>query len=124
MTKFSPVHRFIVLALFVAMTVTASAQNVAPVAVDDTASTSEDISLNSTVTTNDSDVDGPAANYTLATNAANGALTLNPDGIYIRRLQIIMGLTPSPIHFVMVVYQISVIQLLCSLLSPPSMTHR
>lgn len=83
MTKFSPVHRFIVFALFMAMAMTASAQaNVAPVAGDDTVSTPEDVSLNSTVITNDSDVDGPSANYTLVANAVNGLLTFNPDGSY------------------------------------------
>ncbi len=59
--------------------------NDAPVALDDSGSTAEDVALNGTATlTNDSDVDGDNLTVTTTpvTPPTNGALTLNTDGTY------------------------------------------
>ncbi|HLP22221.1 MAG TPA: Ig-like domain-containing protein [Chitinophagales bacterium] len=57
-------------------------QNNAPVANNDNFATNEDETLNNTVSTNDTDADGPTANYTTATTTVNGALVLNTDGTF------------------------------------------
>jgi gliding motility-associated-like protein len=59
-----------------------SPDNDAPVANDDANTTNEDTPLTASVIANDSDVDGPAANYTLVSGAANGAVTIAPNGDY------------------------------------------
>ena len=58
--------------------------NVAPVAVDDSATTDEDTAVSGDVATNDTDVDGTLdlTSVVLVTDVANGALTLNADGSY------------------------------------------
>ncbi|MCW3125711.1 MAG: outer rane adhesin like protein [Bacteroidetes bacterium] len=82
MTKFSPAHRCILFALFMATALMASAQNVAPVAVNDTTITPENTPASGTTATNDSDIDGPAANYTQASNPLHGIVVVNADGTY------------------------------------------
>jgi gliding motility-associated-like protein len=55
-----------------------------PVAVNDFYTTPEDTPVSGNVNTNDSDVDGPVAVYTLVPGSgpANGTLTLNPNGSF------------------------------------------
>jgi gliding motility-associated-like protein len=62
-----------------------SAINSAPVAVNDSYSTSEDTPLNIVapgVLTNDTDVDNDALTSVLVSNPGNGAVTLNPNGSF------------------------------------------
>lgn len=61
------------------VTVTVAAVNDPPVAVADTATTAEDTPVTVNVLGNDSDVDGDPLTVTAA-NAANGSVTINPDG--------------------------------------------
>ena len=58
--------------------------NDAPIAVDDTETTAEDIPLNSNVTPNDSDIDGDnlIVNTTAVTPPANGTVVINSNGTY------------------------------------------
>lgn len=59
--------------------------NAAPVAVDDTYSTTQDTSLNISapgVLANDTDADGDPISAILVTGPANGTLDLNPDGSF------------------------------------------
>ena len=61
---------------------TVSAQNDAPVAVDDTASGNEDTAIAGNVLTNDTDADGDSLTATLVSGPAHGTLTLNADGSF------------------------------------------
>ena len=54
--------------------------NLAPDAVDDTVSMSEDVSTTVTVLANDTDPDGDILTVTAVTQGAHGVVTLNPDG--------------------------------------------
>lgn len=58
-----------------------AAVNDAPIAVADYNTTTEDVAVSGDVSTNDSDVDGPGANYTVA-SGAHGLLMLNSSGTY------------------------------------------
>jgi hypothetical protein len=62
--------------------ITINAINDAPIANDDTNTTSEDTPVSGTVATNDTDVDGPSINITEVTAPSNGTITLNTDGTY------------------------------------------
>src|SRR5204862_346641 len=65
------------------VSITISAANDAPVAVNDSYATAEDTALNVTapgVLANDSDVDGNTLSAMLVTNPTHGTLTLNGDG--------------------------------------------
>jgi len=53
-----------------------------PVAMDDAFIFEEEMEETGDVSTNDTDVDGPQANYTLLDSTANGELTFNPDGSF------------------------------------------
>jgi gliding motility-associated-like protein len=68
------------------VTITVDAINDAPVANDDndvnTFSTDEDIPLTGTVSGNDTDVDGPAEDYSLSAEPTNGSLIFNADGTF------------------------------------------
>ena len=67
------------------VTITINPVNDAPVAVDDTYSTDEDMVLSVVVPgvlTNDSDVDGDALTAVLVSDVANGTLTFNADGSF------------------------------------------
>jgi large repetitive protein len=65
------------------VTITVNPVNSAPVAVDDNFVTDEDTPLNASVAGNDSDADGPGANYALVSGPSNGILTLNPNGTFV-----------------------------------------
>jgi large repetitive protein len=56
--------------------------NDAPIANDDAFTIDEDTVLNASVATNDSDVDGPEAVYTVVSGPTNGNLILNPNGTF------------------------------------------
>ncbi len=56
--------------------------NPAPVAGDDSYTTSEDTMVSGTVVTNDSDVDGDAMTYMVTGGPSNGQVTLNSDGTF------------------------------------------
>jgi VCBS repeat-containing protein len=60
--------------------ITITAVNDAPVAQNDTKTTSEDVVLNSSVTA--TDVDGGTLTYTMVSGPANATLTLNANGTY------------------------------------------
>ena len=62
------------------VTVTVNPINDAPVAVDDMASTDEDISVNIEVLSNDYDIDNDELSVVSATKPANGGAVLNQDG--------------------------------------------
>ncbi len=65
------------------ISITVEPVNDAPVAVLDETSTDEDLLINGTVASNDSDIDGVLTfTTTPVTPPANGALTLNADGSY------------------------------------------
>ena len=65
------------------MTVTVTAVNDAPVAVDDSATTAEETPVGGSVLTNDTDVDGATTlTASLVANAANGSVTLASDGSF------------------------------------------
>ncbi len=65
------------------VTFTVNAVNDAPIAIDDTESTQEDMVINGDVLPNDSDVDGElTVNSTPVAPPVNGTLTLNSDGTY------------------------------------------
>ncbi|UXA15896.1 Ig-like domain-containing protein [Mycobacterium sp. SMC-4] len=64
------------------VTITVTAVNDAPVAVDDVFTVDEDTVLTGNVLTNDSDVDGDDLTVTLVTGPSNGTLTLNADGSF------------------------------------------
>ena len=65
------------------VTITVSAVNDAPVAVDDSASINEDAVLNgSTVLANDTDIDSSALSASLLTGPSHGTLLFNSDGSY------------------------------------------
>ncbi|MBS1582824.1 MAG: tandem-95 repeat protein, partial [Bacteroidetes bacterium] len=69
------------------VTLSVAAINDQPVALDDLFHTAEDVTLNASVGTNDSDVETPAAGLTWSlvnggTAAANGTLTLLPNGTF------------------------------------------
>ncbi len=71
------------LATSAAATVTLSVTNADPVAVDDAATVHHASTLTGTsVLANDTDPDGDALAAALATDVANGTLTLRPDGTY------------------------------------------
>lgn len=75
--------RFLLLGfIFLSTALLANAQNIAPVAIDDTVTTAEDTPLTGNVTTNDSDADGPGINITDVSGPANGTITLNADGTF------------------------------------------
>jgi VCBS repeat-containing protein len=57
--------------------------NDAPVAVDDTFNVNEDLILNGTVATNDSDIDSSSRTYTLNSNVQNGILNLSANGSFV-----------------------------------------
>ncbi len=56
--------------------------NPGPNAVNDSFSTSEDISLSDTVATNDGDADGDALTFSLLSGTSNGTLVFNADGSF------------------------------------------
>ncbi len=56
--------------------------NDAPIAVDDGENMNEDAILNSTVATNDTDIEGNSLTFSLLSNATNGAVLMNSDGTY------------------------------------------
>ncbi|MEO1786977.1 MAG: VCBS domain-containing protein, partial [Pseudomonadota bacterium] len=62
------------------VTVTVGATNDAPVAQDDSATTDEDAAVTIPVLANDSDADGDSLSIATATEPANGAVTINPNG--------------------------------------------
>jgi VCBS repeat-containing protein len=64
------------------VTITITAVNDAPVAVNDTASTTEDNPVSGNVLTNDTDVDSGTLTAVLGTGPAHGVLTLNPNGSF------------------------------------------
>lgn len=67
------------------VTITVSSVNDAPVALDDSYATAEDVSLDVPdpgVLGNDSDADGDALTSTLVEGPSHGSLTLNPDGSF------------------------------------------
>src|SRR5205823_3796100 len=67
------------------VTITITAANDAPVAVNDSYTTAEDTTLNvaaSGVLSNDSDVDGDTLNAVLVSQPAHGSLTLNSNGSF------------------------------------------
>ena len=65
------------------VTITVTAVNDAPVAVNDTATTAEETPVNGSVLTNDTDVDGATTlTASLVANAANGSVTLASDGSF------------------------------------------
>jgi VCBS repeat-containing protein len=64
------------------VTVSVTSVNDAPVALDDTFATAEDMSAGGNVLANDTDVDGGALTATLVASTANGALTVNADGSF------------------------------------------
>ena len=63
-----------------AVTVQVSPRNDPPVAVDDSASTNEDVAVDVAVLANDTDVDGDALSVTGVSGATNGTATINPNG--------------------------------------------
>ncbi len=62
--------------------ITVTALNRAPVALRDTGTTRSTVPLTASAATNDSDVDGPAANYTLVSGPAHGTATITASGTY------------------------------------------
>jgi len=64
------------------VTITVKPVNTAPVALDDEFITNKNTVLNANVGDNDTDVDGPEANYSLVTGPSNGILVFNPDGTF------------------------------------------
>jgi large repetitive protein len=66
------------------LTITVNAVNDAPVAINDSKSTPEDISTSGTVATNDSDIENDPLTYSAITGvpASQGVLTLNTNGTY------------------------------------------
>jgi VCBS repeat-containing protein len=62
--------------------ITINAINDAPIANDDTNTTSEDTPVSGTVATNDTDVDGPSITIAEVTPPSNGTIVLNTDGTY------------------------------------------
>jgi large repetitive protein len=64
------------------VTITVTPVNDPPVANDNAFTTNEDTPLSANVSTNDSDVDGPLALYTVVTQPSNGTLILNTDGTF------------------------------------------
>ena len=64
------------------VSLTINAVNDAPDAVNDTYTATEDNAITGNVTTNDTDVDGPAVIISVVTPPTNGTLTLNPDGSF------------------------------------------
>ena len=61
----------------------AAADNNAPSAVNDTATTPSETALNGDASTNDSDPDGDSLLFAKITDPANGTVTVNPDGSYV-----------------------------------------
>jgi len=64
------------------VTITVGGVNDAPVAVDDSASTDEDIAVTISVLNNDSDPDGDVLTVISNTNPSNGMVVLNQDGTF------------------------------------------
>ena len=63
-------------------TITVSAVNDAPIAVDNTLTVAEDASItNTNVIANDTDVDGDTLSLTAATTAGSGTVAVNADGL-------------------------------------------
>lgn len=62
--------------------ITVTALNRAPVALRDTGTTRSAVPLTASAAANDSDVDGPSANYTLVSGPAHGTATITASGIY------------------------------------------
>jgi gliding motility-associated-like protein len=56
--------------------------NDAPIAINDTNSTLEDLSVSGTIAPNDSDIDGDALSFNVLTQPKNGTILLNTDGTY------------------------------------------
>ena len=64
------------------VSITVNCVNDAPVANNDSATTSEDTAVSGNVLVNDSDADGDALSASLQTNVSHGTLSLNPDGSF------------------------------------------
>ena len=64
------------------MTITVTAVNDAPVADNDTYTTTEDTPLTGNVLANDTDVDGDPLTATSSLAPSHGTLTLNADGTF------------------------------------------
>lgn len=62
--------------------ITVTALNRAPVALRDTGTTRSTVPLTASAAANDSDPDGPAANYTLVSGPAHGTATITASGTY------------------------------------------
>ena len=60
-----------------------TAENNPPVAIDDSATTSFETSVNGNVLVNDSDPDGDAITVVSNTDASNGTVVVNADGSYV-----------------------------------------
>ena len=60
-----------------------TAENNPPVAIDDSATTSFETSVNGNVLANDSDPDGDAITVVSNTDASNGTVVVNADGSYV-----------------------------------------
>jgi hypothetical protein len=63
------------------ISLTVNSGNVAPVAVNDNATTDEDIAVTIPVLANDSDVDSPVLTVTAVTQPANGTVAIAPNGL-------------------------------------------
>ncbi|MBX7448721.1 tandem-95 repeat protein [Mycolicibacterium sp. 3033] len=64
------------------VTISITAVNDTPIAVDDSVSTTEDTVLTGNVLTNDTDIDGDTLTAALVAGPSHGTLTLNPDGSF------------------------------------------
>jgi len=64
------------------VTITINPKNDQPIANDDNFTIDEDTSLNGTVLTNDTDVDGDTLTASLISDVSNGSLTLNSNGSF------------------------------------------
>jgi large repetitive protein len=64
------------------VTITVSPINDAPVAVDDSYSTDEEINLSGTVAPNDFDIDSSTLTYSFISTTAGGTTTINSDGTF------------------------------------------
>ncbi|MEM7455250.1 MAG: Ig-like domain-containing protein [Planctomycetota bacterium] len=63
-------------------TFTWTVTNPAPLAVNDSFGTNEDVTVSGNVSANDNDPDGDAVSFTNLTTPSNGSLTFNPDGSF------------------------------------------
>ena len=64
-------------------TIQVQAVNDAPVAMDDSFTTNEDVAISGSVATNDIDIDSPELLYILQQGPAEGNLEFNPDGTFV-----------------------------------------